>query len=405
MTSRFLCGMLSISLAMGWVSCAGPSRQPDISTSQAPLSMLFVPDRFTVLTYNALHGLMTGSFGVAPGETSEQNEVRLQMLIRQLARVEPDVAFLQEVNPLPARAERYIHALRAVGLAYTEVHQVDACGVRVSEQRALFTGLNNGLVILAKEPLRLRKLLGLKLSGDLGRCQSTSGVQLQELRYALIGEIALPGMPLKYLVATTHLHSGLEAGTAFLNFASGLHGEGKFHAYDILRWTVESSQLRRIGELDRLIRTLNKLKREGDYAGIIFGGDLNFEVDHPEYEEMRLLRFADTSLRVKQREPLFTADPPRNRLIPDQATAPLPSSVAGLITAEQTTVQEAIIAAYRAEMHRPRQIDYLIEDSFLSGYCMTQTLFGQDMDDQGLPASDHFGLVNVYSRERVPCDE
>ena len=163
--------------------------------------------------------------------------------------------------------------------------------------------------------------------------------------------------------------------------------------------------MRRIGELDRLTRTLNKLKRERDDAGIIFGGDLNFEDDHPEYEEVRLLRYLDTSRSANRNAKLYTADPPRNRLIPDAETEPIPPLLVDLIAGENREMQAAITAAYRVEMHRPRQLDYLMEDSFLPGYCMTQALFGQDMDNQGMPASDHFGLLNVYSRAHVPCDE
>ena len=363
------------------------------------------PDTFRIVTYNALHGLLTGRFGVAAGESPEQNERRFQLMVMQLARVAPDVVFLQEVNPLPARAERYVQALKEAGLVYTQVHQVDACGMRVSENRALFTDLNNGLVILAKEPLRLQKLAGLKLSGDLGRCRTTAGFQLGELRYGLIGEITVPGNVRKYLVATTHLHSGFEAGAPFLTAMSLLHRKQTFRRYADLVWEIQQSRLRRIGELNRLTRTLNKLKRERDDAGIIFGGDLNFEDDHPEYEEVRLLRYLDTSRSANRNAKLYTADPPRNRLIPDAETEPIPPLLVDLIAGENREMQAAITAAYRAEMHRPRQLDYLMEDSFLPGYCMTQTLFGQDLDNQGMPASDHFGLLNAYSRAHVPCDE
>jgi endonuclease/exonuclease/phosphatase family metal-dependent hydrolase len=389
--------------AGGLLSCAGPAGHSEVVPPTQEVSV--APDTFRIVTYNVLHGLQTGRFGVAAGESLEQNERRFQSQVMQLARIAPDIVFLQEVNPLPARAERYVQALKAAGLTYDEVHQVDACGMRMTENRALFTDLNNGLVILAKAPLRLRKLAGLKLSGDFGRCRTTAGFQLEELRYGLIGEIAIAGSGQKYLVATTHLHSGLEAGAPFLNMLSVLHDKETFRRYADLLWEIQQSRLRRIGELNRLTRTLSKLKRDGNYAGIMFGGDLNFEDGHPEYEEVRLLRFIDTSRIAVPSGRFYTADPDRNRLIPDPETAPLPSVLVNLIAGENPQVRTAVTGAYRTEMRRPRQIDYLIEDSFLPGYCMTQTLFGQDMDDLGLPASDHFGLLNVYRREPVPCNQ
>lgn len=388
-------------VAWGLLSCAGPAQQSEVVPPLEEGSA--APDAFRVVTYNALHGLLTGKFGVAAGESIEENERRFQLLILQLTRVAPDLVFLQEVNPLPARAERYVQALKEAGLDYAEIHQVDACGMRMSENRALFTDLNNGLVILAKAPLRLQKLAGLKLSGDFGRCRTSSGFQLEELRYGLIGEIAIPGTTEKYLVASTHLHSGFEAGAPFLTRLSD-HRE-TFGRYADLRWEIEQSRLRRIGELNRLIRTLNKLKREGSYTGIIFGGDLNFEEGHPEYEEVRLLRYLDTSRIANHNGRCYTADPLHNRLIPDPETSPFPSILVDLIAKEEPAVQASITEAYRTEMRRPRQIDYLIEHSFLPGYCLTQTLFGQETDSLGLPASDHYGLLNLYRREPVPCHE
>ena len=51
--------------------------------------------------------------------------------------------------------------------------------------------LYNGLAILAKAPLRLRKVKGLKLSGGFGFCEDFIGFQTAELRYALMAEKSL----------------------------------------------------------------------------------------------------------------------------------------------------------------------------------------------------------------------
>jgi len=365
---------------------------------ESPLASAHPPVTFKFLTYNALHGLTTGRFGVAPGETPEQNETRFQLLMKQFEHERPDVVFLQEVNPLPQRAERYVTALEALGLRYRVVYQVDACGVRLSGEKALFPELNNGLAILAREELELKKIMGLQLSGDLGNCKTSSGFQLRELRYGLIADIGLPGSRERYLLASTHLHSGFETGGQFMGMLADLYREGRFREYPTFKWEIEQSRLRRIGELNVLIRMLNKLKRERGYAGIIIAGDLNFEQDFPEYEEVRLLQFTDTTLLGGQGRELYTADPIRNGWIRMEEGAAIPQSLLDAIAPEDASVRDRIVAAYRDEMRRPRRIDYILVDAIPPDYCLRQTLFGLEKDEKGFPASDHYGVLNTYAR-------
>ncbi|BFU96296.1 MAG: exported protein of unknown function [Nitrospira sp.] len=366
-------------------------------TAESPLASAAPPPTLKFLTFNALHGLATGRVSVALGETPEQNRRRFQLFIKQLELERPDVVFLQEVNPLPERAQYYVEALEALGLHYRVVYQVDACGVRFSGDRALFPDLNNGLAILAKDELELKKIVGLQLSGDLGNCRSNSGFQLGELRYGLIAEIGLPGSKGRYLLASTHLHSGFETGGQFMELLSILHHDGKFRDYPSFKWAVDQTRLRRISELNVLIRTLNKFKREAGYQGILIAGDLNFEQDFPEYKEVELLRFTDTAVLGMQLQELFTADPTLNAWIRQDAEAPIPPLLVNAIASEEPAVQDQIIAAYRKEMIRPRRIDYIFVDTVFPRYCLRQTLFGLETDDKGFPASDHYGILNTYS--------
>ena len=135
---------------LAWSCTSQPQKVSDSADSNSG-QVSSTPDTFKVITYNAWHGLNVGSFWATPSETPERNKARFRFQVQQLARVNPDLVFLQEVNPLPQRAEEYVKALQAHGLEYSEVHQVDACGIRVSQNRALISELNNGLVILAKK--------------------------------------------------------------------------------------------------------------------------------------------------------------------------------------------------------------------------------------------------------------
>ncbi len=363
------------------------------------------PASFTVLTYNAWHGLNTGEFWATPGEPPEVNQARLQFQAAQIAAVHPDLILLQEINPLPARADALVAALADRGLRYDVIHQVDACGIRVRGKAALVSGLNNGLAILATPRLSLRKLTGLKLSGDFGRCDSLSGVQLEELRYALIGDITIPETGQHYLIASTHLHSGIEAGAIFLEGLERAHGSGYLARYPAFRWQIDLSRLRRIGELDLLTRTLRQFRRNGAYAGFAMGGDFNFEPDFPEYEEARLLRLTDAYTIAARGGDLFTADPERNRLIQAGLETGLPPAVQLVFRGLPEELAEQARTAYQAEARRPRRIDYLWIDTFFPGYCVTQQLFGIDVDAAGLPGSDHYGVLTRFVREGGGCIE
>jgi endonuclease/exonuclease/phosphatase family metal-dependent hydrolase len=361
------------------------------------------PASFSVLTYNAWHGLNTGEFWAAPGERPEVNQARLKFQAAQIAAARPDVILLQEVNPLPARALAYVTELAALGLHYDVIHQVDACGIRLRGQAALVPGLNNGLAILAERRLSLRKLAGLKLSGDLGRCDSLSGVQLEELRYALIGDVTIPETGQHYLIASTHLHSGFEAGAIFLERLDQAHLSGYLNRYPAFRWEIDRSRLRRIGELDLLTRTLRQFRRDGMYAGFAIGGDFNFEPDFPEYEEARLLRLTDAYTMAVKDGALFTADPEHNRLIQAGEQAGLPPMIQLVFKGLPDDLAERARQAYQAEAARPRRIDYVWMETFFPGYCVRQKLFGTETDPADLPGSDHYGVLTTFSREGGAC--
>jgi len=314
------------------------------------------------------------------------------------------VILLQEVNPLPQRAEDYVTALQELGLDYTHVHQVDACGIRVSETRALIPGLNNGLAILAKKELQLKKIQGLKLSGDIGECEDTSGMQLGELRYGLIAEMTLPESSTKYLITSLHLHSGFETGQGFLQTLANLYKQGRFDHYPWFKWEIDKVRLRRISELGTLMRELYRLNQNGAYAGMAIGGDFNFESDFPEYEEAMLLRIVDTYTLAKHDEEQYTADPARNGLIRLGPEPTIPDLLEKELSEVSPETKEEVLASYREEQKRSRRIDYIFVDSFLPDYCFRQDLFGLDTDGNGLPASDHFGVINRYTRDVTPCN-
>ncbi|HEX2056362.1 MAG TPA: endonuclease/exonuclease/phosphatase family protein [Nitrospiraceae bacterium] len=356
-------------------------------------------ETFTVLTYNTLHGLLVERFWVRPGEVLEQQLARFNLRVDQLAETRPDVALLQEVNPLPHMAERYVEALKGRGLDYSQVHQVDACGLRVPGL-ALLKDLNNGLVILAKAPLQLRKLDGLKLSGT-GSCHDEVGWQLGELRYALIAEVASPATQSKYLVSTAHLHSGIERDMYVLQALKEAHEQGRLHHYDHLMAALKEDQQLRLRELHTWIKALHRYQEDGPYTGLIIGGDFNFEPGSPEYRELERLGLQDTAELASGVPMLNTYDPVVNPLAGHEETG-LPPEFDVAIAGESAADRKEIIADYRQAIRQARRIDFLFSMSFMSKACVKQALFGQTLSGKQLVGSDHYGVINTYSYH-VPC--
>src|SRR5262245_37593484 len=258
--------------------CADSARQT-ITPSGTPMPQI------KVLTYNTWHGLEPSGRTVKSSESTAVRQARLDRQFRQLSVIQPDVMLLQEVNPLPEMAQRYVTAMKRYGLQYASVHQVDACGVRLAPGLAVVPGLNNGLAVLAKAPLLVRKVTGLKLSGGVGRCNDYMGFQTGSLRYALIAEIENPNTGRKLLTVSLHLHSGIERNAFFIQKINEYVDAGKVRREDFeeIVAALEKSQERRLEEIRRLLKEIQKLNTNDTYVGGHVGGDYNFETDDPQY--------------------------------------------------------------------------------------------------------------------------
>lgn len=372
-----------------------------VSPSEPPPEPpLAAPDTLKVLTYNTLHGLAVGRFWVHTGETAAQHRARFDVQVRQLAQVQPDVVLLQEVNPLPSRAEEYVMALQAAGLQYTQVHQVDNCGLRVGPL-GLIPVLNNGLVILAKRELRLKKLAGVKLSGA-GRCSDRFGVQLNELRYGLIAEVQIGTPVKKFLIANVHLHSGIEGDTYLLKALAESHARGRLHHYEHLKAELMSDQTERLAEIKMLLEELKRLGQHHDHTALVGGGDFNFESEAPEYRGLAKFGLTDSYQTAMHNVDVYSYDPDRDKLAAEDVKA-VPDDLKTAIAAESLEDQKEILAEYGKDIRRHRRIDFLFGLSTVPFPCHSQKLFGLQKTSAGIPGSDHYGVLNTYYFRNSAC--
>ena len=392
--------LVCLSLLQG---CSTPS--PETRGSEQNANRM---SRFSVLTYNTLHGLEVGRYSVRPGESEEEHATRLAIQIKQMAAAAPDLMLLQEVNPLPDTALVYVNGLKKSGLDYDEVHQVDACGVRLIGNVAVIPGLNNGLVVLAKAPLRVRKLEGLKLSGGMGGCRDSTGVQFGELRYALIAEVENPVIKKKLLAVSLHLHSGIERDEYFTEriIVGQLQGripkEGE--AQQVLAALAEDRE-RRIEELRILVQKLRTLQTEGHYVGVVIGGDFNFEPDSPEYRALYDAGLRDTYMLARRTGELHSYDPTSNPIAQHEEVT-LPPALSSIVQAMPESERQKILDGYRRGLSMARRIDFIF--AMRSGpadpnACLRQELFGQPSPVTLDVGSDHYGVLVTYTTDGSDC--
>jgi len=364
-------------------------------------------ERITILTYNTLHGLEPKGLTVKPSESTDERQTRLNLQFQQLSVVQPDVLLLQEVNPLPEMAEAYVAGLKGSGLQYAEVHQVDACGVRLAPGLAVVPGLNNGLAVLAKAPLRLRKVKGLKLSGGFGGCSDFAGLQTGELRYALIAEVENPGTGRKVLAVSLHLHSGIERNAFFVQKINEAVDQGKVRREDFERVidAMEQDQERRLGEIRVLVKEMQKLQAEGNYLGAIIGGDFNFEPDDPEYRELERAGLRDTYTIASSKTDVYSLDPQRN-VIAGKGVRDVPSALRDAMKRLPDSQQQKLLEGYQKGISQARRVDFLFlmkKPSDSPKGCLRQELFGQPIGVSTEPGSDHFGVLDTYITDSSQC--
>jgi endonuclease/exonuclease/phosphatase family metal-dependent hydrolase len=353
-----------------------------------------------------LHGLEVTGWSVRPGESKEEQRTRFNVQARQLSLAQPDVMLLQEVNPLPQKAKAFVTALKTFGLQYTEVHQTDACGIRLFGLR-IIPGLNNGMAVLAKAPLRLRKVKGLKLSGGIGGCGEFFGLQFGELRYALIAEVENPGTGNKLLVVSLHLHSGIERTAYFIQRATEAEEQGRIRREDLQDFVsaLEQDQNRRLSEIRVLVTELRRLLTEEPDLGVIIGGDFNFEPDSPEYRELLAAGLRDTHMIASPSHDLYSYDPEQNAIVRQEEVV-MPPSLRQAMTNLPEAEHQKIVEGYRNGMGQARRIDYLFHMGKPANKlkeCLRQELFGTHPAVSGQPGSDHYGVMNTYILDPSQC--
>lgn len=337
-------------------------------------------DRLTVLNYNVWHGLNpTSALRFDEFETRERREARLDGFLEQARVLDPDIIFLQEVNPAPGRSKRI-----ARSLDYDRVFQVDNAGMRIGAA-GIPTNLRSGLAILAKKGLGLEKLGGRKLSGPLGGCSRFFSFQYNEFRYLLAAAVTIEGR--RVLLLNTHLHHGLEVTPEIERALDDLVAGGQVtreRADEVIAVTNRASE-RRMGELARAVAFA-----EGFGLGkmpALFAGDFNATPGAPE-----LTRLIET---VGFQSVTGDDDPDTLLLTWDAQRNPNTGFVAGFKPVNEF---ESFIMDYLKPvvLGQSRRLDYIFHHGLAGFMEVREAALFADEPAADLLCSDHFGLYAVF---------
>jgi endonuclease/exonuclease/phosphatase family metal-dependent hydrolase len=325
-----------------------------------------------ILTFNAWHGL-NGKGTLRHGELEEpqRRARRLERQVHMLRALAPDIAFIQETNPLAVR----LPALKR-DLAMNGVGQSDLCGIKFWG-KGIPSNLNSGLSILARESITKR--LGLRLSGSKWSfARPYFSLQVSETRYGLLAEVATREFG-RLLVINAHLHHGFEPAPALVQKLRQLVEQQHISEaqYAQVMSEMEHAGARRLGEGQRLLDAVAAISP--GYDGIILAGDLNAD---PQAKVVDLIKKAGFAAIVP--DEMRTWDRTRNTY--------------NFALAEGFTlpVSDFGIPALHKLMHdhdkRLTRLDHIFVSHNISNRVGAVSLFGDDLPPEEM-VSDHFGIV------------
>jgi endonuclease/exonuclease/phosphatase family metal-dependent hydrolase len=347
------------------------------AAAQEPRAQQASGSKVKVLTFNVWHGLRSGESNKRfPGEDADRMERRFQWQIDEIRRLDPDVLLLQEVNPNQRQARRY-----AVALGYDEIHKVTSCGLHLGFFYKIPRNVNEGLAILAKPELNLRRAGKKRLSGN-AMCTASWGFQTKESRYGLFGVITVNGRPL--LLTTTHLSAPPFLLPDFEDNLDRLVRDGTLEADQRAEILAERDRkkARNLGEVRALLQEMERRSRRlaggADDVPMILSGDFNAE---PQSEGIAAVKAAGFQ-HVGTGADFHTWDPVTNHVnygIGTKRVEPLPTfgkpEVEELLSHRRTT---------------PRQIDHLFVSPEVTPLSAEMVLNRQN---EGIYPSDHFGIL------------
>jgi endonuclease/exonuclease/phosphatase family metal-dependent hydrolase len=331
------------------------------------------------LTINVWSGLdYEGFFKYGEYESKLRRGQRFDLLLTQIRELDPDVIFLQEANPVGRYANRLADALD-----YDQIHKVVNGGIKLGPL-GLPVNLKEGLAILARKTLGLRRYTAWKLSGPFGFYGDVLTIHFSESIWALAGSIRI-GAARLFLV-DVHLIAAPPDDEKFLRGfrawpdARNITDE-EFRAAAA---TVKEKNARRTADARKLADRLRGLPQG---VPVLVAGDFNAEENDPAVRAFIAETGAFDTLgaaeaRAGQTTDRVTWDSERNENV---AYSSRPVNASGKIRDAN-----GLLDAYDSSVRR--RLDYIFLPRDFRPEDVLSSRIAIRAQVNGVHASDHFGV-------------
>ena len=342
-------------------------------------------DTLKVLTINVWSGLdYKGLFKSGEYEIVDRREARFRSLVTQVKKLSPDVIFVQEANPV----DRYAAKL-ASALDMDEVHQVVNGGKRIGSW-GIPVNLKEGLVILARSDLSLKKVDAWKLSGTWGIHTDFISFHHTEAVIALVAKITANHQDI--ILVNVHLAASPRIPEDFNDFRKKTLFEHDMNA-DQFSKAFEKWRQREQRRLKETGKLLGRLEGLAPGTPGIVAGDFNAG---PESREVRIFRekggFTDVLAAASENE-TCTWYPARNTNIS--------------FTVKRTDARGKPRKGYELlaslASKRCMRLDFIFLHNTFPGHSAGDGRIVMTTETDGMMASDHFGvMVDVLLDKQEP---
>jgi endonuclease/exonuclease/phosphatase family metal-dependent hydrolase len=348
------------------------------------------PPRLRVLTVNVWSGLDYEGFAkFGEYEPRERRERRFTVLVDRIKALAPDIVFLQEANT----AARF--AARLAGtLSFTEIHQVENGGIKLGPL-GVPSNFKEGMAILARPSLRLRRHDVWKLSGPFGLFGDFLTFHFSEAVFSLVGKVIVDETPI-YLVNVHLVASAADDEALFARFRETPEGRALSPAdFAAVVAETKAKNLLRLDEARKLLADIRELPADNP---VIVAGDFNADSETPAVRAVLAAEGMIDTLIGANAKPLgaaparyITWDAGENENI---AFSSRPVNASGAARPPL-----GLLDAFDCGISR--RLDYIVLNKGFRREDVASSSIAVDAPESGVHASDHYGVFAEIDLERV----